>query len=173
MSFSAGSHVLLSAWRADGPHRSRLQTRQQEMQDCPQAASMCSLLCVPSPRRPPAPGPGTGARLLQTLPSHMAPPSPTQVIAAPSHGEGKFQWLPCLLHQTPTSPPLQSAGHTGFSPPLGSATPWLRASGLVNALHPSFLLQSHRGANPRLEPQSSPAHTFSCCHFTSSMCLLG
>ena len=51
--------------------------------------------------------------------------------------------------------------------------PRLRASGLVNALHPSFLLQSHRGANPQVEPQSSPARTFSCCHFTSSMCLLG
>ena len=103
------------------------------MQDCPQAASMCLLLCVPSPRRPPAPGPGMGARLLQTLPSHLAPPSPTQVIAAPSHRGGKFQWLPCLLHQTPTSPALQSAGCVGFSPLLGSATPWLRASGLVNA----------------------------------------
>lgn len=93
------------------------------MQDCPQAASMCLLLCAPSPRRPPAPGSGTGARLLQTLTSYMAPPSPTQVIAAPSHGEGKFQWLPCLLHQTPTRPPPQSAGHTGFSPPLENARP--------------------------------------------------
>lgn len=145
------------------------------MQDCPQAASMCLLLCAPSPRRPPAPGSGTGARLLQTLPSYMATPSPTQVIAAPSHGEGKFQWLPCLLHQTPTRPPPQSADHTGFSPPLENAPPppRLRASGLVNALHPSFLLQSHRGANPQVEPQSSPARTFSCCHFTSSVCLLG